>query len=97
MLAELSRHIFQIWAERFILSVLGPSAFGDPVSESQATDRSTFCPMPGGRSQAASGPLRPFCLDTRHAELAQRNAQRPPKLNNAGGAGIGPDNAIPRY
>jgi hypothetical protein len=30
------------------------SAFGDPISESQATDRSTFCPMPGGRSQAAS-------------------------------------------
>src|SRR6476660_2326432 len=29
-------------------------AFGDPISESQATDRSTFCPMPGGRSQAAS-------------------------------------------
>ena len=60
------RHaIFQIRTERFILGVLGPLAFGDPISESQATDRSTFCPMPGGRSQAASDapPLRPFCLE----------------------------------
>jgi hypothetical protein len=57
---------FQIGTERFILGVLGPSAFGDPISESQATDRSTFCPMPGGRSQAASdSPLRPFCSDAR--------------------------------
>jgi hypothetical protein len=34
--------------------VLVRLAFGDPISESQATDRSTFCPMPGGWSQAAS-------------------------------------------
>jgi len=33
-------------------------AFGDPISESQATDRSTFCAMPGGRSQAASDATR---------------------------------------
>src|ERR1700694_5274325 len=46
--------IFQIRTERFILGVLGPLAFGDPISESQATDRSTFCPMPGGRAQTAS-------------------------------------------
>jgi len=46
--------IFQIRTERFILGVLGSLAFGDPISESQATDRSTFCSMPGGRSQAAS-------------------------------------------
>ena len=47
-------HYFKIGMERFILGVLGRLAFGDPISESQATDRSTFCPMPGGRSQAAS-------------------------------------------
>ena len=45
---------FKIRTERFTLGVLGSLAFGDPISESQATDRSTFCPMPGGRSQAAS-------------------------------------------
>jgi hypothetical protein len=63
--AELGHLIFQIRTEPFILGVLGPLAFGDPISESQATDRSTFCPMPGGRSQAASDgpPLRPFCLE----------------------------------
>src|ERR1700687_5690955 len=55
--AALGHSIFQIRTERFILGVLGPLAFGDPISESQATDRSTFCPMPGGRSQAASGAL----------------------------------------
>src|ERR1700687_5292540 len=62
--AALGHSIFQIRTERFILGVLGPLAFGDPISESQATDRSTFCPMPGGSSQAASdGALRPFCLE----------------------------------
>jgi hypothetical protein len=32
-------------------------AFGDPISESQATDRSTFCPMPGG--EVSNGPRCP--------------------------------------
>jgi len=77
--SELADSIFQIRGERFISGVLDPSAFGDPISESQATDRSTFCPMPGGRSQAASDPpLRPFCLDTRDGELAQRKRTTPP-------------------
>ena len=49
------RHtIFQIRTERFILGVLGPQRSEISISASQATDRSTFCPMPGGRSQAAS-------------------------------------------
>ena len=72
VLAELGHSIFQIGTERFIWWVLSPSAFGDPISESQATDRSTFCPMPGGRSQAASdSPLRPFCSDARGGALGQ--------------------------
>ena len=49
------RHtIIQIRTERFILGVLGPQRSEISISASQATDRSTFCPMPGGRSQAAS-------------------------------------------
>jgi hypothetical protein len=58
-------HFMASRTERFILAVLDSLAFGDPISESQATDRSTFCPMPGGRSQAASDApaLRPFCSD----------------------------------
>jgi hypothetical protein len=46
--------LFQIRTERFILGVLGTLTFGDPISERQATDRSTFCPMSGERSQAVS-------------------------------------------
>src|ERR1700743_1763245 len=34
VLAELATSIFQIRTERFILVVLGPPAFGDPISES---------------------------------------------------------------
>jgi hypothetical protein len=53
--AGLRRHvIFQIRTERFILGVLGPQRSEISISASQATDRSTFCPMPGGRFQAAS-------------------------------------------
>jgi hypothetical protein len=37
-----------------MLGVLGPQRSEISISASQATDRSTFCPMPGGRSQAAS-------------------------------------------
>src|ERR1700676_4205734 len=71
--------------ERFISGVLGPLAFGDPISESQATDRSTFCPMPGGRSQAASdAPApRPFCSDTCSCRLGHPETHNAPKLNNA--------------
>jgi hypothetical protein len=53
MLSELEQSIFQIRTERFILGVLGPLAFGDPISESQATDRSTFCP--NARREVSSG------------------------------------------
>ena len=54
VLSELRHLIFQIRTERFILGVLGPQRSEISISASQATDRSTFCPMPGGRSQAAS-------------------------------------------
>ena len=62
VLAELGHSIFQIRRNDSSWGFLVFFAFGDPISESQATDRSTFCPMPGGRSQAASDApaLRPF-------------------------------------
>jgi hypothetical protein len=40
--AVLGHSIFQIRTEQFISGVLDPLAIGDAISESQATDRSTF-------------------------------------------------------
>src|SRR5580704_19791767 len=57
--------------EPFILGLLGSLAFGEPISECQATDRSTFCP--NARREVSSGlrcpPLRPFCLEKRGRQL----------------------------
>ena len=73
--------------ERLILEVLGPQRSVILSPRAKPTDRSTFCPMPGGRLQAASDATRteavalveakvPAPLNRRHYALLFDSAER---------------------
>src|SRR6478672_5212444 len=68
VLSQLGHSIFQIRTERLILGVLDPQQSVILSPKAKPTDRPTFCPIPGGRFQAASDATRAeaVSLDTRN-------------------------------
>jgi hypothetical protein len=62
-----------------ILGVLGPQQSVILSPRAKPTDRSTFCPMPGGRFQAASDATRPEAvfLDTGNRDLGSHGTKAP--------------------
>ena len=70
------------------LGVLGPQQSVDLSPKAKPADRSTFCPMPGGRFQAASDAIRTeaVSLDPRNRKLGRWNkagAKKAPSLGES--------------